>query len=89
MATVAICPIAKATSTTNTYGIFFLEFKKKKIHMGGSKKGGPRDEIFFLKKKRPMGVVEGCPGYWCRDGSCNGYFCQRFSGFSRCTSGYI
>jgi hypothetical protein len=78
MAIVATCPIAKATSTTNTYGTFFLSFFLNFLHMGVQTKGGPRGEFFSLKKRGPMGVVEGCPGYWCMDGSCNGYFCQGF-----------
>jgi len=60
-------------------GPFFLSFYFNFLHMGGQTKGGPGGEFFsFLKKKGPMGVVEGCPGYWCRDGSCIGYFCQGF-----------
>jgi hypothetical protein len=43
--------------------------------MGGQTKGGLGDEFFSFEKKGPMGVVEGCPGYWCWDGNCNGYFC--------------
>jgi len=57
---------------------FFKSFFKKILHMGGQTKGGPRGEFFSFEKKGPMGVVEGCLGYWCQDGSCNGYFCQRF-----------
>jgi hypothetical protein len=26
-----------------------------------------------IKKKSPMGIMEGCPGYWERDSSSHGY----------------
>jgi hypothetical protein len=68
-------PIAKATSTTNTYGAFFLKLKKKFFTWEVKQRAVLEVNFFLLKKKGPMGVVEGCLGYWCRDGNYNGYFC--------------
>jgi hypothetical protein len=56
-------------------GPFLKKIKINFFHMGGQTKGGLGGEFFSFEKKGPMGVVEGCLGYWCRDGSYNGYFC--------------
>jgi hypothetical protein len=61
MAIATTCPIAKATSTTNTYETFFLNFFKKILHMGGQTKGGLGGEFFSFEKKRTHGCCGRLP----------------------------
>jgi hypothetical protein len=61
-------------------GPFFYVLKKKFFTWEVKQRVVLEVNFFLLKKKGPMGVVEGCLGYWCWD-SYNGYFCQRFSSF--------
>jgi hypothetical protein len=75
MATVATCPHSQGNLHNQHLWDFFLSLKKKKFTWEVKQRVILEVNFFLLKKEGPMGVVEGCPGYWCRDGSCNGYFC--------------
>jgi hypothetical protein len=79
MATVATYPHSQGNlHNQHLWELFFRVFLKKFFTWEVKQRVVLEANFFLLKKKGLMGVVEGCPRYWCQDGSCNGYFCQRF-----------
>jgi hypothetical protein len=76
MAIAAICPHSQGNlHNQHLWDLFKKVFKKQFFIWEVKQRVVLEVNFFLLKKKGPMGVVEGCLGYWCRDGSCNGYFC--------------
>jgi hypothetical protein len=76
MATATTCPHSQGKlHNQHLWDLFLKVFFKKFFTWEVKQRVVLEVKFFLLKEKGPMGVVEGCPGYWCRDGNCNGYFC--------------
>jgi hypothetical protein len=66
MVTVATCPHSQGNLHNHLWDLFFIKNLKTFFTWEVKQRVVLEVNFFLLKKKGPMGVVEGCLGYWCR-----------------------